>query len=198
MKTNPHQKVRKNLAGRSAFAGRLWEESWSYIKTIVDTAREPFLVLDKDFCVLAANEAFYRTFVVEEKDTVNKLVYELGNRQWDIPELQRLLEEILPHDTFFKGFEVAHDFPTIGRKVMILNGRRIYRHSPGSPTFPAIILLAMEDVTEMIEVAEMLAQHTNSFEREIAEQTKKLEAHIASLEEEIRGLKGNSLQMISL
>jgi len=173
----------------SDFAEMLWAESWTYIKTVVDTVRQPFLILDKNLCVMAANESFYKTFQVEEKDTENKLVYELGNRQWDIPQLQQLLEDILPKNTFFKGFEVAHDFPIIGKKVMILNARRIYKDGVTSKSFPPIILLAMEDVTEMMGVAEMLARHTNQFETQMAERTAKLEIHIKGLEKEIEKLK---------
>lgn len=171
------------------FAEKLWAESWTYIKTVVDTAREPFLILDKDLCVMAANEAFYKAFQVTEKDTEKKLVYELGNRQWDIPQLQKLLEDILPQNTFFKGFEVSHDFPVIGKKVMILNARRIYPDSENKFSFPPIILLAMEDVTEMMGVAEMLARHTNQFEVQMADRTAKLEVHIRDLENQINKLR---------
>jgi len=167
------------------FAEKIWNESWTYIKTIVDTVREPFLVLDKNLCVIADNESFYNVFQVTEKDTENKLVYELGNRQWDIPQLQKLLEDILPKNTYFKGFEVTHDFPIIGRKVMILNARRVYPDPKSGYSFPPIILLAMEDITEMMEVAEMLAKHTSIFEKEMADRTALLESHIRELESKI-------------
>lgn len=175
------KKIKAEEHGKN-YADRLWKESWTYIKTVVDTVREPFLILDKDLCVMAANESFYRTFQVEEKDTENKLVYKLGNGQWDIPSLRKLLEDILPQNSFFKGFEVAHDFPLIGRKVMILNARRIYQEGAGSAVFPPIILLAMEDVTEMMDVAEMLARRTSLFETEMAERTGRLESQIKNLE----------------
>jgi nitrogen-specific signal transduction histidine kinase len=146
----------------SDFVARVWEESWTYIKTVVDIVREPVLILDKNLQVKAANEAFYRTFQAEAKDTENKVVYELGNGQWNIPSLRKLLEDILPKNTFFKGFEVAHEFPVIGRKVMILNARQIhFKDDSASEMFPAIILLAIEDVTDMMMVAETLAVHTN-------------------------------------
>ncbi len=175
------------------YAERLWNESWTYIKTVVDTVREPFLILDKDLCVMAANESFYRTFQVEEKDTENKLVYKLGNGQWDIPSLRKLLEHILPENSFFKGFEVTHDFPHIGRKVMILNARRIYGETNNLASFPPIILLAMEDVTEMMDVAEMLAKRTTLFEVEMVERTGKLENKIKDLEKQIVKFQKNIL-----
>jgi hypothetical protein len=192
MKKNQKKNTARPHKGND-FAEMLWAESWTYIKTVVDTVREPFLILNKDLCVMAANEAFYRTFQVDEKETENRLVYELGNRQWDIPQLQQLLEDILPKNTFFKGFEVTHNFPIIGKKIMILNARRIYREGKHSSSFPPIILLAMEDVTEMMGVAEMIAQHTNQFEIEIAGRTKKLEVHIQELENQLNNLKKRAL-----
>jgi len=171
------------------FFNYFWEESWTYIKTVVDVVREPMLILDKNFHVLVANEPFYRTFQVEVKDTEKKIVYELGNGQWDIPALRKLLEDILPKHTFFKGFEVTHDFPVIGRRVIILNARQIYIQEKAS--FLPIILLAMEDITEMMAVADTLARHTKEFEIKIAERTKKLELQIGKLEKEIGNLKND-------
>lgn len=173
------------------FVERLWEESWAYIKTVVDIVREPILILDKNFRVRAANDPFYRTFQVEPKDTEGKIVYELGNGQWNIPALRKLLEDILPKNTFFKGFEVAHEFPFIGRKIMILNARQINFKEKGtlSEPFPSIILLAMEDVTEMMIVAETLAGHANQLEAKLSTRTQKLEINIGKLEKEINELK---------
>ncbi len=166
------------------FFNSLWEESWTYLKTVVDIVREPVLILDKELHVMVANESFYRTFQVEPKDTEKKLVYDLGDGQWNIPALRKLLDDILPKNTFFKGFEVIHEFPAIGRKVMILNARQIH-----SKQFPPIILLAMEDITEMMAVAETLAGHASAAELRFAEKTHKLEVHIGKLEDEINELK---------
>jgi len=166
-----------------------WEESWTYIKTVVDVLREPVLILNKDLCVMAANETFYRMFRVEPKDTEGTVVYELGNGQWNIPALRKLLEEILPQNAFFKGFEVIHEFPYIGRKVMILNARQIHRRNDGGKELPPIILLAMEDVTEMMLVAETLAGHANHMETKLTERTQKLDLKIKGLEREINLLK---------
>ncbi|HUC31343.1 MAG TPA: hypothetical protein VMR99_01480 [Candidatus Paceibacterota bacterium] len=176
------------------FFERLWAESWIYIKTVVDVVREPVLILDKDLRVMAANESFYNTFQVEPKDTEKKIVYDLGNGQWDIPALRKLLEDILPKNTFFKGFEVAHEFPSIGRKIMILNARQIHvTPDAAAPLFPPIILLAMEDVTEMMAVADTLVSHTNQLEAKLTERTEKLEIHIGRLEKELNQLKKRSL-----
>lgn len=172
------------------FFERLWEKSWTYIKTVVDVVREPVLILDKNFRVMAANESFYRFFQVEPGDTQNEIVYELGNGQWDIPALRKLLEDILPKHTFFRGFEVNHEFPSIGNKVMILNARQIYfKGESDAERFPPIIMLAMEDITEMVGVAEMLTRHTNEFETKLTERTKKLGLQIGELKKEITELK---------
>jgi len=185
-KTQPN--VKKNLKpGSSDFFSRLWEESWTYIKTVVDVVREPVLILDKDFRVLAANEHFYYTFQVEPKDTENKIVYELGNGQWNIPALKKLLEDILPKNTFFKGFEVTHEFPSIGRKIMILNARQIHFTEGVTPRH--IILLAIEDVTEMMTVAETFAGHASQIESEFLERTKNMQEQLKKLEKDINYLK---------
>jgi nitrogen-specific signal transduction histidine kinase len=184
METNKNDGMQTLRPVAPDFFERSWEESWAYIKTVVDVVREPVLILDKNLRVMAANEYFYQTFQVEPKNTEKKIVYELGNGQWNIPSLRKLLEDILPKNTFFKGFEVTHDFPLIGRKVMILNARQIH-----SEKFPPIILLAMEDVTEMMAVAEALALHTNQFEAKLTEQTQRLGTHIERLEKDIEELK---------
>lgn len=192
METN--KKDTKNITFLGTdFVERLWEKSWTYIKTVVDVVREPVLILDKDLRVMVANEPFYRTFQVEPKDTEKKVVYELGNGQWNIPSLKKLLEDILPKNTFFKGFEVAHDFPFIGRKVMILNARQIhFKEDTEGELFPPIILLAIEDVTDMMFVAETLASHAKQVEAKLTERTVKLETHIGKLEKEIDELKNKT------
>jgi PAS domain-containing protein len=172
------------------FFAQLWEKSWIYIKTVVDVVREPVLILDQDLRVMAANDAFYEAFQVKLKDTEDEIVYQLGDGQWDIPSLRKLLDDILAHNTFFKGFQVAHEFPGIGRKVMILNGRQIYiKEHDESGSFPPFILLAMEDVTEMIVVAESLASHNDQIEARFVLRAQKLEAQIEKLEQEIARFK---------
>jgi PAS domain S-box-containing protein len=118
--------------------------------SIVDTVREPMLVLSADLRVRRANRSFYRTFQVTPEETVDRLVYDLGNQQWDIPWLRKLLEEVLPQDSAFDDFEVEHVFPTIGRKYMLLNARRIR----GNDNQTEFILLAIEDATERRQAEE--------------------------------------------
>jgi PAS domain-containing protein len=192
MAAKKQDKKIQTLSGVS-FLERLGEESWTYIKTVVDIVHEPIIILDEHLRVMAANEPFYRTFQVLPKNTEGITIYELGNGQWDIPALRKLLEDILPKNTFFKGFEVNHIFPTIGRKVMMLNAREIHcKEDVTLPPCPPIILLAIEDVTEMMNVAELLAKHTMAFEGSIVDRTEKLEALIKGLEKEIKDLKNNS------
>ncbi len=112
--------------------------------SILGSIREPLVVLDPDLKVIKANPSFYRTFNVNPEQTEGVLIYNLGNRQWNIPKLRELLEEILPQNTRFNDFEVEHHFETIGRKIMHLNARRIYKEEDQTQ----LILLAIEDVTE--------------------------------------------------
>ena len=169
------------------FFTEFWEESWTYITTVVDVLREPVMILDNHFKVLAANEAFYALFQVEKKDTEGKVIYSLGNGQWNIPKLRELLEDILPNNTFFKGFEVEHNFPSIGRRTMMLNARHIYsQDKTTSELFPPIIMIAMEDVTEILSIANRLAQYTSQLESTLDARTKDLETKITMLEKNIR------------
>src|SRR3989440_11883701 len=96
-----------------------------YALNIVDTVREPLLILDAALRVRSANRAFYQTFQVSPEEMEARLIYELGNGQWDIPALRTLLEDIIPQRSVFNDFELEHDFPTIGRKVMLLNAREL-------------------------------------------------------------------------
>jgi PAS domain S-box-containing protein len=120
------------------------QEALEYSNAIIATVREPLLVLDKKLTIITANRSFYRTFRVNPEETEKRLIYELGNRQWDIPGLRELLEEILPMNTSFEDFEVEHDFEAIGRKTMMLNARKIHRETNNVE----MILLAIEDITE--------------------------------------------------
>ncbi len=116
-----------------------------FAENILETQREPFLVLDKALRVVSANRSFYKTFRVEKDATEGRFVYDLGDGQWNIPRLRELLEEVLPQNHSFEGFEVEHDFPAgVGRKAMLLNVRKILR--PGNNS--ELILLAIEDITD--------------------------------------------------
>jgi two-component sensor histidine kinase len=112
-------------------------------QAIVDTVREPFVVLDEDLRVVAASRSFYRTFTVSPQDTQGKFIYELGEGEWNTPKLRMLLGKILPERGVIEDCEVEHDLPNIGRRTMLLNARKVfYAASPR-----ANILLGIEDVT---------------------------------------------------
>lgn len=176
----------------TAWAERLWEESWTYIKTVVDTANDPFLILDKDLRVLAANKSFYKLFQVTEKNTEYKNITQLGKGEWNIPALEALLQGILPKNTFFTGFEVNREFPAIGKKIMLLNGRRIYKEGETSAMFPPIILLAMVDITQMSIIAAELADYAAKIEEKMNERTMRLETQVKQLNKEVGDLKTHS------
>jgi PAS domain S-box-containing protein len=123
--------------------GPLVEDIQNYAQNIVDTVREPLLILDATLRVRSANRAFYQTFHVSPEETEGRLIYELGNGQWDIPDLRTLLEDIVPKSSVFDDFELEHTFPAIGRRVMLLNARKLQAGHHGE-----LLVLAMEDVTE--------------------------------------------------
>ena len=125
-------------------------DALAFAESIIDTMRDPLLVLDGDLRVVGASREFYRTFGVTREATEGRLVYELGNRQWDIPRLRTLLEEILPQHTAFRDFEVEHTFEHFGRKVMLLNARTLYREQNNTKR----IVLVIEDVTERRDAEE--------------------------------------------
>ncbi len=123
---------------------KLVQDALAYADNIISTLREPFLVLDSDLRVVTANHSFYHNFHVTPEESQDRFIYDLGNRQWDIPRLRTLLEDVLPQNHAFQDFELEHDFPTIGQKTMLLNARRIRK--PGDKS--ELILLAIEDVTD--------------------------------------------------
>jgi PAS domain S-box-containing protein len=119
-------------------------EAQKYAESIVETIREPLVVLTADLRVTSANRSFYQTFKVMPEETEGQFIYNIGNRQWDIPALREFLEEIIPKNSHFNDFEVDHEFPVIGRKKMLLNARRIHREGKSTD----MILLAIDDITE--------------------------------------------------
>ncbi len=126
------------------------EEASSYAESIVETVREPLLVLDADLKIISANRNFYRTFEVTPDETIRSFIYDIGNKQWDIPKLRELLETILPEKATFDNYEVEHKFATIGKRIMLLNARKIKRVFGKE----RIILLAIEDITERRKLEE--------------------------------------------
>lgn len=175
-------------------ADEIWEVAWTYIRTVVDTIREPFLILDKDLRVLSANKTFYSVFQVTHEETEGTLVYELGNGQWNISKLRILLEDILPKHTHFEDFRVEHDFPKIGLKIMILNARQVHRTDDKTP----IILLAMEDITMQIQLEDKMKRYTEELTLEVAKRTAELEDRVNELERLNKSMIGREVKMVEL
>ena len=124
------------------------QEALEYAESIIETVRGPLLVLDSDLKVVRANRSFYDFFKVTPEETIGSFIYDLGNRQWDIPRLRTLLEDILPKDNKIDDYEVEHEFSNIGHRIMLFNARRIIQKEIASRT----ILLAIEDITERREI----------------------------------------------
>lgn len=166
------------------------EVALHYIKTFSDTAREPFLILHPDLTIIGANASFYKNFQVTKEETENKLVFDLGNRQWDIPELRKLLENILPDKKVFNDFEVSHEFPKIGLKIMLLNARQLDDTKQ--------ILLAIEDITLKRAIETKMADYTKSLEEGIAVKTEELRVRIDELEKLNKIMLGREVKMAEL
>ncbi len=141
---NGLEKARKELAATKIAE----DEAREYAESMIDTVREPLIVLDQDLRVVTASRSFYVVFRVKPEETVGQLIYDLGNKQWNIPQLRELLETILPRKTSFDNYEVEHDFATIGERIMLLNARQIQRVLGKE----RIILLAIEDITVRREI----------------------------------------------
>src|ERR1700674_3243358 len=119
------------------------QDAGTLAHAIVDTVREPLIVLDQEVRIVAASRSFYLTFNVNAEDTQGKLLYDLGDGQWDIPKLRLLLGKIVPKQGAMEDYEVEHDFPSIGRRTMLLNARKVFYEKGSHST----ILVGIEDVT---------------------------------------------------
>ncbi|MDA3813959.1 MAG: ATP-binding protein, partial [Candidatus Cloacimonetes bacterium] len=149
------------------------------------TVREPLLVLDQELKVIKASRSFYEFFKVSSDETIGKLIYNLGNDQWDIPKLRELLETILPEKTTFDNYEVEHDFATIGKRIMLLNAQQIKRAFGKEK----MILLAIEDITERkLAEAELskYQDHLKELVEELRTSNQELEAFAYSVSHDLR------------
>lgn len=188
---------------KSGDNAQILKASIEFFDNFLGSIREPLVILDSDLKVVKANDSFYQVFNVKPDNTEGLLIYNIGNHQWDIPSLRKLLEEILPQNTIFNDFEVEADFKTIGHKIMHLNARQIYEKENQTK----LILLAIEDVTEReyykrnleeivrertaelviaMEEAEKSKSQTETALYEIKTLKDQLEAERAYLQEEIK------------
>jgi two-component sensor histidine kinase len=161
------------------------DEAAALALAIVDTVREPLLVLDKELRVLAASRSFYLTFEVGREETEGKLLYSLGDGQWDVTGLRVLLQNIVPEHAVMDEYEVERQFPKIGKRTMLLNARKVFYEGNSHTT----MLLAIEDVTTR-----------RTLEREREELLRKQEALLREknvLLQEMQHRVGNSLQIIA-
>jgi PAS domain S-box-containing protein len=154
------------------------DDASALAQAIVDTIRDPLLVLDQNLRVVAANRAFYQTFKLNREDIYGRPIYGLGNGQWDIPELRLLLEDVGPRHTAMEAYEVEWDFPMIGRRTMLLNAREVFNQRDTQK----LILLAIEDVT-----------HRRAAERMTTELLHQKETLLQEMQHRV----ANSLQIIA-
>ena len=155
-----------------------FDDGRALAQAIVDTVREPLLVLDKELRVVAASRSFYETFQADRQETQGRLLYTLGDGQWDIPALRTLLEKVVPEHSVMDDYEVEHEFPKIGRRTMLLNARTVISEKSAHTA----LLLAIEDISER-----------RAYERELEHLLRQKEL----LLEEMRHRIANSLQIIA-
>ncbi len=136
------------------------QDAREYAENIVDTVHQPLIVLDGDLRVVSASRSFYEVFKVKPEETEKQLIYDLGNRQWNIPKLRELLENILPQTTSFDNFEVEHDFLGIGKRIMLLHARQIYQKANRTK----LVLIAIEDITEPKKILDGLHEKIRQLE----------------------------------
>ena len=154
------------------------QEARSYAESIVATVREPLLILDATLHVRTASRAFYQVFGGMPQKTEGRSIYQLGNSHWDIPALRRLLEETLPRDGHFDNFELEHEFEGLGRRVMLLNGRRLMQETTDTELF----LLAIEDITERKRLEDELRLYAT----DLSESDRRKNEFLAMLAHELR------------
>ena len=169
-------------------AERALAKSLAYADDIIATLREPFVVLNSDLRIKTANRSFYDSFHVSKKETENRLVYDLGNGQWDIPGLRKLLDEVLSKNQSVHDYEVEHTFPELGRKTMLLNARPF----PPDSKHPELILLAVEDVSELRKHADELAETSRHKDEFLATLAHELRNPLAPIRNSVHylGLEG--------
>jgi len=175
-----HQEIKGSKKTEQVAQGAL-----EFSESIINTVREPLISLDQDLRVVSVSRSFYEFFKVKPEETVGQLIYDLGNKQWNIPKLRELLETILPQKTTFDNYEVEHDFTTIGRRTMLLNARQIEQVLGKE----RVILLAIEDITERREIEKGLEKTHEELEKlavELKRTTRAKSEFLANMSHELR------------
>ena|SRR3989344_1781751 len=183
-KNMEHNKIKQGEIKKSQ------ELALYYMRILAGVSREALLILSPDLLVISANLTFYENFKVLPKQTLNKFIYELGNGQWNIPKLKKLLEEILPKRKIVKDYQVDYMFEVVGERTMLLNARQI--------DSVQLIILAIEDITDRKNLEGKLAMHAEELETKIAERTSELADRIKELEVLNKTMIGRELKMVEL
>jgi nitrogen-specific signal transduction histidine kinase len=161
-----------------------------YMQALIEVSWEPFLILDPTLRVLLANPIFYQVFHVTSAQTEKRYVFDLGDGQWNIPELKKLLEEILPKKKIVTNYEVSHVFETIGEKTMLLNARKLDDSQ--------LIILAIEDITDRHKLEEEKMKHSERLETKVKERTRELAEKLKEVESLNKTMVGRELKMMKL
>jgi len=171
------------------------ESERNYSESIVANIREPLLVLDKNLRIRTANYAFYKQFKLKEKETVGSLIYDLGNKMWNFPEMRKLLEEVIPKNPITVDYEVIHNFPDVGELHLLMNAREVVKDDESEN----LILLSLEDITEQEKEREkrraIQEKHTKELEQMIEERTAELKRANTELKETNKELKSMNKEL---
>lgn len=156
-----------------------------YAESIVSSIREPLIILDKNLQVISANRSYYNKFQVTEEETEGKLFFNLGNKQWNLPRLRKMLQEIIPRKTSIVDFEVVRNFPAFGERILLINATQIFREN----TQEQSILIAIEDITEKRKADNALQSFSDELEKKVAERTASLHEAITELKHSNKNLE---------
>jgi PAS domain S-box-containing protein len=167
-------------------------ETYAYAEAIIDTVRDPLVVLDKTLHVKTVNKAFIEFFQVSHAETIGRYIYDLNGGEWDIPELKKLLEDILPRNTHFNNYEVRHNFGKLGLKIMLLNARRVVLEENKTQ----LILLAIEDITEQKEQEKQKDEFISLISHELKNPLTSIKAYTQILETKLKDNEDKSLVKI--
>ena len=167
-------------------------EIYAYAEAIIETVRDPLVVLDKKLHVKTVNKAFIDFFQVTQEDTIGKYIYDLNGGEWNIPELKKLLEDILPRNTHFNDYEVRHNFDRLGLKIMLLNARRVVLEENKTQ----LILLAIEDITEQKEQEKQKDEFISLVSHELKNPLTSIKAYTQILQTKLKNNEDRSLLKI--